>query len=294
MTDAAAQPPEQPANKPSEEVRADPDAWPTDWSLSEAKAEPAPSRTNAPAVIELGAAPQPSIEPSNPSHVEAMAVPLAPPPLPPAAPSFDKPIPPPLEPAPAILLSAAPTPPPAPEPARPAQSSLPPLPPPFSAPRPEPASGPADPTLPGAPPPNPPMPPEPPFSGAPPAPPQPFPEPAPRKGGSGWAMATHLTSLFDFGLSILMVGFIGPLVVWLVKKDEDPEADWHGRESLNFQINLLLLWLVAFPLYCACGLGLAIHLLLPVYKIILVVIASMKAADGERFRYPFTLRLLHD
>jgi uncharacterized Tic20 family protein len=137
------------------------------------------------------------------------------------------------------------------------------------------------------------MPPEPPLSGAPPGAAQPFPEPPPSRN-SAWAMAAHLTSLFDFGFSFLLVGMIGPLVVWLLKKDEDPEADWHGRESLNFQLNLLLVWVAALPLYCLCGLGAVIHVLLPLVKIIMVVVASMKGADGERFRYPFTLRLINN
>ncbi|MEO6711345.1 MAG: DUF4870 domain-containing protein [Planctomycetota bacterium] len=147
-----------------------------------------------------------------------------------------------------------------------------------------------------------------PFEPLPPGvPPQPPPGSPPYAGGSqpipggplpsrntGWPMAAHLTSLFDFGFSCFLVGFIGPLIVWLIKKDENPEADWHGRESLNFQLNLLILWVAAIPLYCFCFLGLVIHLLLPFYKIVLVVIASIQAADGKRYRYPFTLRLLND
>jgi uncharacterized Tic20 family protein len=107
-------------------------------------------------------------------------------------------------------------------------------------------------------------------------------------------MAAHLTSLFDFGLSCCLVGFIGPLIIWLVKKDEDPEADWHGRESLNFQLNMLIVSIVALPLICACGLGVVILAVQPFYKVVLVVIASIRAADGKRFRYPWTLRILND
>ena len=107
-------------------------------------------------------------------------------------------------------------------------------------------------------------------------------------------MAAHLTSLFEFGLSCFFISFIGPLIIWLVKKDKDPEADWHGRESLNFQLNMLIVTIVALPLICACGLGVAILVVQPVYKIVLVAIASIHAADGKRFRYPWTLRLLND
>lgn len=256
MTDEAQQPPQDPANNPPQEQRADPEAWPTEWSLG---AEPKPAHESA-------APPAPAL------GMVSTGQPT--PPLPPQAP-------------PRQVSAAAPPPVPVPEPAQPSQPERTPLPPPFSAPRPEPASGPADPSLPGAPPPTPPT------AGAPPGAYQPFPQSPPPRG-SGWPMAAHLTSLFDFGFSIFLVGLIGPLVIWLVKKDDDPETDWHGRESLNFQLNLLLIWVVALPLYCLCGLGALIHLLLPIYKIVMVVIASIKAADGQRFRYPFTLRLLND
>ena len=107
-------------------------------------------------------------------------------------------------------------------------------------------------------------------------------------------MAAHLTSLFGLGFSCILVPLIGPLIVWLAKKDEDPETDWHGRESLNFQVNMLILWVVAWPLYLCCCVGLLIHLIQPVYMIVLAVIASIRAADGKRYRYPWTLRLLND
>ena len=193
--------------------------------------------------------------------------------------ALEPPSPPPLAPA-MMVAMVAPEVPQVPQPERP------PLPPPYSPPPPRPEPAPFEPR----PPVTPPQPPgSPPFSGG----AQPLPAAAAAPRGSGWPVMAHLTSLFDFGFSFLGVGLIGPLIIWLVKKDEDAEADWHGRESLNFQLNLLILWIVALPLYCLCGFGLLIHFLLPFYKIILVVIASIRAADGKRFRYPYTLRLLN-
>jgi len=210
-------------------------------------------------------------------HAEPQAWPSDLPPRP-------KPVEPTTPPPPPALLSAAASSPsmPQPEPTRA------PLPPPYSPPPPRPEPAPFEPLPPGGPPPQSP-PGSPPYSGS-----QPIPGASWAPRGTGWPMAAHLTSLFDFGLSCCLVGFIGPLIVWLVKKDEDPEADWHGRESLNFQLNMLIVSIVALPLICACGLGVAILALQPFYKIVLVVIASIRAADGKRFRYPWTLRLLND
>ncbi len=174
---------------------------------------------------------------------------------------------------------------PPPEPSKPPERA--PLPPPYSPPPPRPEPVPFEPLPPGAPP-QPPG--SPPYSGG----SQPIPGAPLRPSGSGWATAAHLTSLFDFGISCFLVSFIGPLIIWMVKKDDDPEAYWHGRESLNFQLNMLIVTIVALPLICACGLGLLILALQPFYKIALVVYASIQAANGKRFRYPLTLRLLND
>ncbi|HUR28359.1 MAG TPA: DUF4870 domain-containing protein [Planctomycetota bacterium] len=107
-------------------------------------------------------------------------------------------------------------------------------------------------------------------------------------------MAAHLTSIAGLGFGCFLVPFIGPLVIWLARKDDDPETDWHGRESLNFQLNMVIVSLVALPLYCLCFLGLLIHIVLPFYAVGMAIVASIRAADGKRFRYPWTLRLLND
>jgi uncharacterized Tic20 family protein len=161
---------------------------------------------------------------------------------------------------------------------------------------------------PAAPPPPPPQPPPPP------PPPQPPPQPpsGPPTGGApppappgatpggrppqernqALAMACHLGTLIDFGFACLLFGLVPPLILWLWRKDKDSEVDYHGKESLNFQLNLLFWWVAAFPLYCCCGLGILIHFLLPFVKIVLVLVASLRTADGERYRYPFIFRLI--
>lgn len=120
----------------------------------------------------------------------------------------------------------------------------------------------------------------------------PTPPPAPAAKSNGWAVFCHLGTLVDFSMPWFLVGWIPPLVIWLAKKDEDPEIDYHGRESLNFQLNLIFWAIAAFPLICLCGVGIAIAFLLPFVKLVLVLIASIRAADGERFRYPYIFRIL--
>lgn len=105
-----------------------------------------------------------------------------------------------------------------------------------------------------------------------------------------WAMFCHLTSL-SACIGIPFGNIIGPLVVWLIKKDEFAIVDEHGRESLNFQISLSIYSIVAFFL-CFAFIG---FLLLPailIAGIVFVIIATLKANKGETYRYPLTIRFI--
>ncbi|WP_105201133.1 MULTISPECIES: DUF4870 domain-containing protein [unclassified Pseudoalteromonas] len=103
------------------------------------------------------------------------------------------------------------------------------------------------------------------------------------------AMLCHLAALAGF---IVPFGSIlGPLIIWLVKKEEMPIVDRHGRESLNFQLTMLIAYIVCFILiFVAVGI-----LLLPIvalFSFIMVIVASIKAYEGKEFSYPFTIKFL--
>jgi len=96
-------------------------------------------------------------------------------------------------------------------------------------------------------------------------------------------MLCHLLALFS--------GFIGPLVIWLVKKEEDPFIDECGKESLNFQITVMIALFICLVLWCVL-IGL---FLLPVVLIgdfVFVIIASVKTNQGEMYRYPLNIRII--
>ncbi len=118
---------------------------------------------------------------------------------------------------------------------------------------------------------------------------------APSKQERSWAMAAHLSSLLAAwmgGLSLL-----GPLVVWLIKKDEMPFVDDQGKEALNFQI-LMTLILVGLGVgsIATCGVGLFVAipgiLVVAAIDLIFVIIAAIKANEGVAYRYPFNWRLI--
>lgn len=113
-----------------------------------------------------------------------------------------------------------------------------------------------------------------------------------------WATAAHLSSLVGL-LGIPAV--VGPLVVWLMKKDDHPFVETQAREALNFQISVLIYAVVGAILAVAVTvltLGLGALAVIPAALIFLVgvfvlpIVAAIKTSDGTDYRYPLTLRLV--
>ena len=105
-----------------------------------------------------------------------------------------------------------------------------------------------------------------------------------------WAMICHIIALV--GLLGNGIGFlIGPLVVWLVKKEDDPFIDEQGREAVNFQLTMLLAVIISIVL-CFVIIGFFILPIVVLMMIIFPIIAAIKANDGEHYRYPVTFRVL--
>jgi uncharacterized Tic20 family protein len=106
-----------------------------------------------------------------------------------------------------------------------------------------------------------------------------------------WAMFCHLSALL--GLLVAGLTFIGPLVCWLVKKDQSKFVDYHGKESLNFQINILIYTLIAVAItVVTCGFGFPLIFVPLLYGIIMPIIAGLKANEGNYYEYPATIRLI--
>jgi uncharacterized Tic20 family protein len=106
-----------------------------------------------------------------------------------------------------------------------------------------------------------------------------------------WAMFAHLSGLVAIWLGGF--GFVGPLIVWLIKKDSSRFVDDQGKEALNFQLNLLgyVIILVGIAL-ATCGFGALLFIPFGLYALIMPIIAAVRANSGEHYRYPATLRLI--
>ncbi len=151
---------------------------------------------------------------------------------------------------------------------------------------------------------------EPGSTGSPPPPPsQPSPQesaPPPTAGGlppaeeRQWAVFAHLSALAGGLLTSALGGwgfFIGPLVIWLIKKDTMPFVDDQAKEALNFNITVSAAFLILLVLtIITLGIGGFVTLplmgILGIAALVFIVIAAIKANEGVKYRYPFTLRLI--
>lgn len=112
-----------------------------------------------------------------------------------------------------------------------------------------------------------------------------------------WALVAHLAGPFGNVVSMGLLGFVVPVVIWLVQRDERPFVGDQAKEATNFQISIFLLKasLVIFAIL-TFGLGLLVVIpglvLLFVIEIIMGIAAGVRASNGVYYRYPFTLRLL--
>ena len=102
---------------------------------------------------------------------------------------------------------------------------------------------------------------------------------------------THLSQLLDFVSGI--GGFIVPLILWLTKKNEIRDMDYHGKAILNFRISMFIYLLLCIPLILAFGLGIIGILVIAVFYLIFPIINAIKASNNQEPNYPFSIRFLN-
>ena len=106
-------------------------------------------------------------------------------------------------------------------------------------------------------------------------------------------MFMHLTLLLNLTGIGGPISFIAVLIMWLIKKDDSPFLDDHGREAVNFQISLFLWALIlGIGAVFTCGLSAIFLFAIPIVGAIGMIYAAVAANRGEFFRYPMTFRIL--
>ena len=105
-----------------------------------------------------------------------------------------------------------------------------------------------------------------------------------------WCVLAHASALLGFVVPYAF-HILGPLIIWLAKRGDSPEIDAHGKESLNFQISMLIYNFVA-ALLCLVLIGFLLLVVLHFLNLVLVIVASIQASEGKLYRYPLTIRLI--
>lgn len=101
---------------------------------------------------------------------------------------------------------------------------------------------------------------------------------------------THLSQLIT-----LVIGFgslLLPLIIWLTQRDRVYELDQHGKNIVNFQLSLLVYFIICIPLILLLGLGILGFIVLGLISIIFPVINAIKASHGETPKYPLSFNFI--
>ena len=104
-----------------------------------------------------------------------------------------------------------------------------------------------------------------------------------------WGMLAHLSTLV--GLIVPFGTILGPLVVWLMKKDTMPFVADQGKEALNFNITVIIGMIIGGILTLVL-IGVLVMIAVGLAWLVLTIMAALAANKGEAYRYPFTLRLV--
>jgi uncharacterized Tic20 family protein len=129
---------------------------------------------------------------------------------------------------------------------------------------------------------------QPPTASESPPPPPPPPPPGPTSGTPTsdertLALLAHLLGIFTW--------IIGALIIWLIKKDSSAYVNDQGKEALNFQITVTIIYFLGGATTCL-GVGFLILAAVWVINIVFCILAAVAANRGERYRYPIAIRLI--
>lgn len=122
------------------------------------------------------------------------------------------------------------------------------------------------------------------------------------KPNNTMGMLCHLLALTPL-LGIPLGNILGPLIIWLIKRDDDPFVDLCGKESLNFQISIVIygcgLFICMIPAVLIPFIGLILApaimlagIALAIVAMVYTIIATIKASEGTSYTYPFTIRFI--
>ncbi|MCH8900482.1 MAG: DUF4870 domain-containing protein [Acidobacteria bacterium] len=113
---------------------------------------------------------------------------------------------------------------------------------------------------------------------------QPIPTDPVSSESKGWAVAAHV-------LPLLGLPLVGPLIIWVIKHEDDPFVEEHSREALNFWISVFMYAFISVLLVIVL-IGILMLIVLGIFSFVAAIVATIRAASGDEFRYPLTIRLI--
>lgn len=101
---------------------------------------------------------------------------------------------------------------------------------------------------------------------------------------------THLSQLVTLvtGFGSLLI----PLILWLTQKDKVYQMDEHGKNIVNFQLSLIVYFIICIPLILLLGLGIIGFIILGIISIIFPIVNAIKASNGEIPKYPISFNFI--
>lgn len=106
-----------------------------------------------------------------------------------------------------------------------------------------------------------------------------------------WGMLTHLLALSVF-VGIPLGNVVGPLIIYLIKKDDSEFVAQQGKEVLNFQITWSIIFIISTVMIIV-GIGILMLIGFGIAWLVLVILGSVAANNGESYKYPLTIKFLN-
>jgi uncharacterized Tic20 family protein len=106
-----------------------------------------------------------------------------------------------------------------------------------------------------------------------------------------WATLTHLSALLGIVVGAGFIGWVGPLIIFLVLKDRSAFVAEHAKTTLNFQITMFIAAVIAAVLWIVL-VGFLITAAIYIVVIVFSIVAAVAANRGQRYEYPLTIRFL--
>ena len=104
---------------------------------------------------------------------------------------------------------------------------------------------------------------------------------------NSYLLLMHLSQFLMF----TFIGFIVPIIMWILNKDNSTKVDMHGKNIINFMISMFVYFSVA-GILCIILIGVPVLIILGTLAFIFIIIATLKAGNGEYWEYPLSIKFL--